>query len=94
MTSIGAVLLSPQLTGEIILFHELHDQFVVGVISPLMKFKGDPPVAIAAFMFVANAADLGLFLDMFSWVRSVFLVMVICASGESRYDQKHCQGVN
>ena len=67
---------------------------MVGEMSPLMKLQSDPPVAIAAFMFFTYGPDLRPFLNMVFWVCSVFLVIVIRASGELRYDQKLCQGVN
>jgi hypothetical protein len=64
------------------------------MISPLIKFQGDPPVTITTFMLIADAPNLKSFIKMFFRVRSAFLVIVIGASGESRNDQKHCQGVH
>jgi hypothetical protein len=37
--------------------HELHDQFVVGLVPPLAQRQGDPPVAIAPCMLCADLAD-------------------------------------
>ena len=88
-TPIGTVLLSPQLTGKLFLLHELHHQLVVGPESSSSQFKCDPPITITAFMLNADASDhLSLF-EMLLDLTQVLQVIVITASGDMRYDQKH-----
>ena len=57
LTSIGTIPLGPQHTAEVLFPHELHDQFVVGLVPPLAQSQGDPPIPIASFMLCADLED-------------------------------------
>lgn len=57
LSPVGPILFGSQLTADMLFSHELHDQFVVGLVPPLAQRQGDPPVAIAPFMLCADLAD-------------------------------------
>ena len=66
---------------------------MVGLKSPPSQFKCDPTITITTFMLAADTSDhLSLF-EMLGELTKVFQVIVITASGDTRYDQKQRQRV-
>ena len=57
LSPVGPILFGSQLTADMLFSHELHDQFVVGLIPPLAQCQGDPPLPIAPFVLSADLAD-------------------------------------
>jgi len=66
---------------------------VVGLKPPLSQFKCDPPIAVTAFVLVADVPDRLSLFEMLGGLKEVFQVIVIAASGDMRYDQKHCERI-
>jgi hypothetical protein len=73
--------------------HELHDQLVVGLVSPLTQHQGYPPIPIAAFVLGADLADLLPFPNVFFWTGETFGMVIIAASGKMGYLEKHRQRI-
>ena len=89
LASIGTIPFRPQHTAEVLFSHELHDQFVVGLVAPLVQRQGDPPVPIAPFMLSADLADSLPFWNMFFGSGQTCGMVIIAASGKM-CDLKQC----
>ena len=72
LSSVGAVPLLPQHTGEVGLLHEFHDQLVIGLKSPAVQFDRDSPITIAAFILNTDLLDLIPFCVVFLRYSEVF----------------------
>jgi hypothetical protein len=64
---------------------------MVGLKSSLSQFKCDPPIAISALMLTADTLDRLSLFEVLLWLTETLKVIVITASGDTRYDQKQCQ---
>jgi hypothetical protein len=71
------------------LLHELHNQLVVGLKTSVPQLNSDSPVPIAAFILTADLPDLISLTTVFLRVCKMFQVIVITASGDFGYYQKH-----
>jgi hypothetical protein len=61
---------------------------VVGLKSSVPQFKRNPPISVAAFMLVADTLDRFSLFEVFLGLTQAFQMVVIAASGDTRYDQK------
>lgn len=93
LSPIGAIFLLPQDTRELLCPHQFHDQLVVGPISPLMQGQGHAAIAVSALVLLTDPAYLHPLNGMLFRVRGVCAVVIVGASGDLRYVQKHDQRV-
>jgi general stress protein CsbA len=62
---------------------------MVGLKPSVPQLNSDSPVPIAAFILTADLPNLISLTTVFLWVRIVLQVIVITASGDFGYYQKH-----
>ncbi len=93
LSPIGAIFLLPQDTRELLGPHQFHDQFVVGPISPLMQGQGHAAIAVAPLVLLTDPAYLHPLSGMLFQVLRVYAVVIVGASGDLRYVQKHDQRI-
>jgi general stress protein CsbA len=62
---------------------------MVGLKPSVPQLNSDSPIPIAAFILVTDPLNLISLTTVFLWVRIVLQVIVITASGDFGYYQKH-----
>lgn len=63
---------------------------MVGLESSPPQFKRDASITVTAFMLVADTLNHFSLFEMPGEFTQPFQVIVIAASGDTRYDQKQC----
>ena len=66
---------------------------MVSLESSPPQFKRNPPITITAFMLMADTSDRFSLSEMLWRLVETLQVIVIGASGDTRYAQKQCQGI-
>jgi hypothetical protein len=61
---------------------------VIGLKSSPPQFKCNPPIAITTFILAADGSDHLSLLEMLLGLTEALQMIVITASGDTRYDQK------